>query len=408
MDKSSLQKNITTIEVDNGAALRTHLAPVIFLTVMFFLNFLARIVLSPLTPAIEQDMGLGHGEMGSFFLFVTIGYFVSLTGSGFVSSRISHRRVIAVSSIAVGLVLLSVCCAETVWGISACMFVLGLAAGLYLPSGIATITNLINPLQWGKALAIHEIAPNLGFVAAPLLSEVIMVWFSWRGVMVAIGLASILTGFFFLLFGRGGEHTGEKPNLDSIKLLLIKPSFWVIFVLFSLGISSSIGAYSMLPLYLVAEHGILRVHANTIVAVSRISTLFIVFFGGWAADRFGPTRTLNVVFLLSGIMTILLGIVNASWLKLIVVFQPLFAVCFFPVGFALLSMISPPRSRGLAVSLAVPVGFMIGAGFVPMGIGILGDAGHFNLAFIILGIFILSGSILLKFVRLRDHNGKIL
>ncbi len=409
MDEPSLRKpGAKKEQIENGSALRSQLVPIVFLTALFFLNFIARIILSPLISTIEKDMGLGHGEVGAFFLFITIGYFVSLVGSGFISSRISHRLTITVSSVAIGFVLLSVCFAETALGISTCMLILGLVAGIYLPSGIATITHLVNPRQWGKALAVHELAPNLAFVVAPLVAEVLMIWFSWRCVMAAIGFASILAGISFISFGRGGELTGEKPNFGSIKSLLIKPSLWIMVVLFILGISSTVGIYSMLPLYLVADHGIYRVQANTIVAISRVSTLFIVFIGGWAADRFGATRTIKVVFFLTGIMTILLGLANRSWINLVVMLQPVFAVCFFPAGFALLSAIVPPQSRGLAVSLAIPVGFMIGAGLVPTGIGILGDAGQFKLGFILLGVFILSGSILLEFVRLRDQAGKVL
>ena len=408
MDEPSVHTDAQKEQVENGSALRRQLGPVIFLTGIFLLNFLGRIILSPLIPSIEKDMGLGHGEVGSFFLFITIGYFISLIGSGFISSRISHRMTITVSSVAIGLVLLGVCFADTAWGISASMFALGLVTGMYLPSGIATITNLVNPRQWGKALAVHELAPNLAFVIAPLVAEGLMIWFQWRGVMAAIGIASILAGICFISFGRGGEFTGEKPNFDSIRLLLIKPSFWVMVVLFSLGVSSTIGVYSMLPLYLVADHGILRVEANTLVAISRVSTIFVVFIAGWAADRFGSTRLMNVVFFLTGIITILLGLANTSWIKLIVLLQPVFAVCFFPSAFAMLSAIVPPQSRNLAVSLAVPVGFMVGAGLVPTGIGFLGDAGQFELAFILLGVCILSGSLLLGLVKLRDYEGKVL
>ena len=408
MDKSSLRKDTGEEQIEAGTELRAQIAPIIFLVALFFLNFLARIILSPLTPAIEKDMGLGHGEVGSFFLLITIGYFVSLVGSGFISSRISYRLTIAVSSVAIGLVMFGVCFAETVWGISAYMLVLGLASGIYLPSGIATITHLVNPRQWGKAIAIHELAPNLGFVMAPLLAEALMIWFPWRGVMVVIGLASILSGISFLLFGRGGEFTGEKPNFDSIRALLVKPSFWVMIVLFSLALSCSAGIYSMLPLYLVVDHGILRVEANTLVAISRVPTLIIVFFAGWAVDRFGAAKVMNVVFALTGSMTILLGLANTSWIKLIVLLQPLFAVCFFPVGLALLAVIAPPQSRGLAVSLALPVAFMIGAGLAPTVIGILGDAGQFELGFILLGVITLFGSLLLRLVKLRDYEGKVL
>jgi len=207
MDKSSLRKDTGEEQIEAGTELRAQIAPIVFLVALFFLNFLARIILSPLTPAIEQDMGLGHGEVGSFFLLITIGYFVSLVGSGFISSRISHRLTIAVSSVAIGLVMFGVCFAETVWGISAYMLVLGLASGIYLPSGIATITHLVNPRQWGKAIAIHELAPNLGFVMAPLLAEALMIWFPWRGVMVVIGLASILSGILlFIIRTRRGIY----------------------------------------------------------------------------------------------------------------------------------------------------------------------------------------------------------
>jgi len=388
-------------ENENGSALRLQLAPIIFLTVIFLLNFISRIELSPLVPSIEKDMGLGHGEMGSFFFYITIGYFISLVGSGFVSSRISHRMTIAMSSIAVGFTLLGVCLTETAWGFGLSMLVLGLVTGIYLPSGIATITDLVNPRQWGKALAIHEVAPNLAFVMAPLVAEALMVWFSWRCVMGSLGLASFVVGISYACLGRGGDFRGEPPNLSSVSSVIGKPSFFVMVFFFGLAISSTVGIYSMLPLYLVSDHGIMRTEANTIVALSRVSTLFIVFLGGWAADRFGASRTIHVVFLITGTLTMLLGFAPTSWIKLIVVLQPVFAVCFFPAGFAMLSSTVAPQSRNLAVSLAIPIAFMIGAGIVPTFIGLMGDAGFFTMAFILVGALILSGGILLRFIKLR-------
>ncbi|HPQ45161.1 MAG TPA: MFS transporter [Syntrophales bacterium] len=407
MVEPSVHTDTQKEQVDSGSSLRRHLGPIIFLTTIFFLNFIARIVLSPLIPTIEKDLSLSHGEAGSFFLFTTIGYFISLVCSGFVSSRISHRMTITVSSIVIGVVLVGVCFVETAWSMVVCMFLLGLATGLYLPSGIATVTNLVDQHQWGKALAIHELAPNLGFVMAPLVAEMLMIWVSWRGVMVSIGLVSALSGICFIFFGRGGEFKGVKPNFDSIRNLLATPSFWVMAILFSLGISSTLGTFSMLPLYLVADHGIARVEANTLVAMSRVSTVVIVFFAGWASDRFGATKIINVVFIVTGVMTVLLGIANTSWIKPVILLQPVFAVCFFPAGFAMLSVIVPPQSRGLAVSFAVPIAFMVGAGITPTIIGFLGDADQFKLAFILLGASILLGGVLTRLVKLRDYEGKV-
>jgi len=49
--------------------------PLLLLTSIFFVNFLARILLAPLMPAVESDLGLSHAEAGSFFLLVSLGYF---------------------------------------------------------------------------------------------------------------------------------------------------------------------------------------------------------------------------------------------------------------------------------------------------------------------------------------------
>ncbi len=403
---SSNPENIPEIKVEQGGAgLRAHLAPILVLVAIFFFNFIARIVLSPLTPSIEKDLSLNHSDMGSFFFYITVGYFISLVGSGFVSSRLSHRMTVVVSAAAVGVTLLGVClCAETAKGFGLCMFILGLVTGMYLPSGIAIITHLVRPSQWGSAIAVHELAPNLAFVAAPLLAEALMYWFSWRSVMAAIGFASLVSGALFAVFGQGGCFKGERPHFEALRRLVLHPSFFLMVGLFSMGIGSTIGVYAMLPLYLVADHGIPRLEANTLIAISRVSTLFVVFIGGWATDRFGSLRTLKSVFFFTGTATILLGVVSASWIKIVVLIQPVFAVCFFPAGFAVLSSIVPPRSRNLLISLVVPVAFMIGAGLVPTGIGILGDAGAFEAGFAAVGAFILAGSLLVGRVKTRDSH----
>ena len=156
--------------------------PLLFLAAIFFLNFMARTILAPLMPVVEKDMGIGHGEAGSFFLFLSTGFLITLLGSGFFSSRLNHRRTIILSSLAVGLAMVGVSFTEGLWSMRLGLFFVGLATGIYLPSGIATLTSLVSPKNYGKALAIHELAPNLSFVAAPLVSEALLGWISWRGI----------------------------------------------------------------------------------------------------------------------------------------------------------------------------------------------------------------------------------
>jgi len=380
----------------------SYVMPVVFLTCVFCINFISRIILSPLVPAVEADLSLSHGAVGSFFLLITAGYFVSLVGSGFISSRISHRATIILSSISLGCVMGLVSLAGSANTIAVGMFGIGLVTGFYLPSGIATVTDLAHPSRWGRALAIHELAPNVAFLMAPLIAEALLVLFSWRGVIAVIGSTALLMGVLFFRVCRAGDFRGQKPDLGSARALFRNPSFLIITVLFSLGIGSTIGTYSMLPLFLVVEHGIERAEANTLVALSRLLTLGTVFLGGWAADHFGKVRTIRTVFFITGTLTVLLGVVAGPWIRGVVLLQPLCSVCFFPAGFALLSTTVSPERRNIAVSLSIPIAFLVGAGLFPTGIGVAGDAGIFGVGFMVVGGLIFTGTILPRFITVRD------
>lgn len=391
---------------EDSDALLAHSRPLLLLALIFFLNFMARIILAPLLPTVEKDLGIGHGEAGSLFLLISVGFLPALLGSGYFSSRLTHRKTIILSSTALGMALLGVSFSHSLWGIRLGLIFLGMAAGLYLPSGIATLTSMVALRHWGKALAIHELAPNLSFVVAPLVAEVFLGWFSWRGVIGILGGASLFVGMVFTRFGRGGEFPGEAPSLRSFRALLADSNFRILVVLFCLAVAGSMGIFAMLPLYLVTERAMDQNHANTLIALSRISGLGMAFIAGWAVDRLGPRRTLSGIFLFTGLTTVMLGIAHGYWMMVVIFIQSALAVSFFPAGFAALALIGPPSIRNLAVSLSIPIAFLFGAGAIPIGIGMAGDAGSFSLGIFAVGVVIFAGvifSLRLRFPDVKQH-----
>ncbi len=377
---------------------RSCLGPLVLLTFIFFINFMARIIQAPLMPAIEQDLDLSHAEAGSLFFSLSIGYFIALMGSGFVSARINHRRAILLSIACVGIMLLSTAWSNNLAGMRAGIFLVGMAAGLYLPSAIAVITEFVDSRHWGKAIAIHEIAPNIAFVLAPLFAEAVLARYSWRTVLIVMGIGSLLAGGIYRLFGRVGLFSGESPNFKSIRALAREPSYWIMILLFGLGISGSLGLYTMLPLFLVTDHGLERDFANTLLALSRIPGVLAAFGSGWLTDRIGPKRTMILILALNGLLTVCVGVASTSWLPYLVFVQPALAVCFFPAGFAAISLVAPVRARNIAVSLTTPFAFMIGAGAIPALIGVMGDAASFSAGFSTVGVLILAGALIARFL----------
>lgn len=385
-------------------ALVPYLKPLLMLTSIFFVNFLSRIIQAPLMPIIEDQLHLSHGAAGSLFLTISIGYFLTLVASSFICAYISHKRMILLSISVLGVALLATSSSTGLWGLRFSLFGLGMAAGLYLPSGIAALTNLIDHRHWGKAIAIHEIAPNLSFVAAPLLAEIMLSAFSWRLAFAVLGVAALVLAAMYYRFGRGGEFRGEAPSILSFKNMVGRPSFWIMVIMFGLGISGTLGIFTMLPLYLITDHGIDRNWANTIISLSRLSGLGMALVGGWAVDRYGTRRVLQTVLLLNGAAILGLAFADGSWLLLFVFIQPMLAVCFFPAGLAALSRVSPPNLRNVAVSLVSPLGFLVGGGLVPTAIGISGDLTSFSVGIGVVGALMAIGALLPGFLKYYDQS----
>jgi NNP family nitrate/nitrite transporter-like MFS transporter len=402
MEASTDLQETDVHRAEKSDGLISHLSPLLILTSIFFINFIARIILAPLMPKIEKELSIAHTEAGSLFLLISIGYFITLLGSGFFSSRLTHRKTIILSSAVLGVALLGTSFSSGLWGLRIEMLILGMAAGLYLPSGIATLTATISWRHWGKAIAIHELAPNLSFVAAPLISEAILIWYPWRAVFIALGISALIFALIFARFGRGGEFHGQAPSYSSFRDILSKPVFWILVVLFSLGISSTLGLYTMLPLYLVTEHGMERNWANTLLALSRVVGVGMALIGGWVTDRIGPKRILMIVFLLTGLMTMFIGLASTSWIAVSVFIQPLLAVCFFPAGLAALSLVSSEKERNIVVSLTVPIAILIGGGAVPTLIGFIGDISTFAWGIVLIGGLILTGTIFTGYLQLSN------
>ncbi len=370
------------------------------LTGIFFLNFSVRIILAPLMPTILTDMNLAPDDAGSFFLIIASGYFISLILSGFVSSKLKHKKTILLAAVTAGVTIICTGLSQNLITIRLGLFAVGLSAGLYLPSGIAMLTSSIDRKNWGKVLGVHEMAPNLSFLLIPVICEGLLLWVSWRSILIIIGVMSIGFGLAFYTFFTAKDFSGEAPMLSSLKPLVSTPSFWMMMVLFSLGVGGALGVYSMLPLYLVKTHGMIQTEANTLITLSRILTLGMALLAGWLTDHIGEKKTLAGVLCITGILTFLMGILTGFPMKIILFLQPLSAVCFFPPAFAALSQICTQEYRNVVISFNIPVAFLVGGGVVPNIIGMLGESGYFSTGFILFGALIFAGSIIPFFLKL--------
>ena len=224
--------------------------------------------------------------------------------------------------------------------------------------------------------------------------------------MACLGVLAIVLGMAFAVLGKGGKISGKFPRPAVIVRLLSRSHFWIMMAVFGMGVGSSLGIYTMMPLYLLHESNLDPGWVNTLVSLSPgVGFVSRLFVSGWVSDRIGPRRTLAGILFFAGICTILLGFLKGTLLVVMVFLQPALAACFFPPAFAALSRIVPPEMRNLAVSLAVPLGFIIGSGLIPTWVGYTGELGRFGLGIATVGLVVSCGPLLLRSLDL-DHSAE--
>lgn len=364
----------------------TALPHLLLLTSIFFLNFIARVIFSPLLPEIERTLGIDHGAAGSFFLFISIGYFVSILFSSKVSEVLGHKNTIVLSIFSCGIILILIGTLENLVSIRIGLFLLGYGAGLYLQSGFATIVTLVSPTYLARGMAVHELAPNLGFVVAPLVCTAMLEYFSYHIVLYFMGAVLLCVACIYMARGYSGTMVSKSMDRKAMKTIVKMVPFWQMVLLLSFAICSTLGLYSMLPLYLTVERGMEESAANTLVAFSRISSVVMPLVGGWLGDRIGNGRVLRYILFTAGALTIPFGLVSGGPLLVFVVLQPMVAVCFFPSAFAILSRLGGQQARGAAISLCVPLAFLVGGGVLPTCIGFIGDYYSLAVGFSVAGV----------------------
>jgi MFS transporter, NNP family, nitrate/nitrite transporter len=381
-----------------------HIGPILILMLMVLYNFLSRGVFSPLLPVLEEEFGVNHGRSSTLFLIMSISMSSSMVFSGFISSRLHHRGTILLYEFMLGLSLMLCALSPTFVLMQCAAALLGISAGLYAPSGLASVTNLASRKHWGKAISVHETGPNFGLVLAPLVVGFAAPLIGWKLVLLLIGSANWLNGLLYFIWGRGGDFAGAPPNFSNLKLILNNRAFWIMALFLVLAASSAIGVYSILPTYLISDKGMNPKIVNTVVGFSRVSAIAFVLGAGILADRFGLKKLIGIILLLTGGFGLLLGLLEGSLLLIAVFFQPVIVSGFFPVFNTTVSNITTAKTRNVAFSLIIPFASAIGAGATPTIMGFLGERGHFSTSFIGLGILCSGATLLLPYLHIKMEH----
>ncbi len=377
------------------------LPSLLLLITVFFMTFLGRTVLAPLLLTIQRDLNLSYAQGGSLFLTIAAGLTISMRLSGFVSRPLSHHRTIALAGLLTGAALFLLAVSRGLSSFRAGLLLAGSAAGLYLPSGLTALYSFVPSPLWGRAIALHELGPILGLTAGPFLAQAALHGAGplpaagWRPLLFLLSGICTVVSLLYLFRGRGGRSPGIPPRMTSLLPLLRLRGFWIVGFFFTLALGLEMGIYSMLPAFLVTAKGLSPALVNTLVGSSRLTPLLMIFAAGWLSDRLGFRRVMAAAAFSAGMATLLIGLTQGPVLTAALFLQPMLVSSFFPAGFSALAQQGPPQSRSLAVSLIIPLAYLLGGGLLPALIGLLADHGRAPLGIAAAGLLTAAAPLLL-------------
>ncbi len=124
------------------------------------------------------------------------------------------------------------------------------------------------PRNWGKAIGLHDSAASFSIFSIPILMAYGLQFFSYKIPLLLLGIVSRSSPSFS---GRSLSSLKEPLQKGEGYISLFKKrTIWIMILVWILSSASSMGVYSILPLYLIKERGIDFDLANNLLGISRV------------------------------------------------------------------------------------------------------------------------------------------
>jgi NNP family nitrate/nitrite transporter-like MFS transporter len=362
---------------------------------LWYINFSARTIFSPLLPLIQDQLAIDNVLAGSLFTFLSVGYAVSLLVSGLLSSRIGYKRSI---TIGFGLLSISLFCLHYAAGyisVAVPAMFIGLSTGIYLPCAIPLLTAAFDRNHWGRAVALHDTAASLSILSVPLLVAFALHFFQWRDVFLILGILSSAGVICFLAFCP--DPPLPEKSTTGFRHIILRRDFWIITALWVFATANGIGLYNIIPLFLVKGNRMPLHTADTVFGLSRSGGFMVSILAGVMADRVGVKKTLFSLLLTTGLSTMALALAPSfTPLVIALIIQATVSTGFFPVALVAISNLTKISERSAFMGATIAIGVVFGLGLTPVILGAVADKWSFGAGFLALGLLTVASTTLLK------------
>ncbi len=351
----------------------------------YFLCVFSRCLFPFFTSQLILEMKINSLEIGNLFLHLSLGVGTALFSSQFIARYFSHKQLCFLALLLLGLSQISLIQLTDWFWFKKVIFILGFASGLFLPSSVAIINEIWSKNSFGKVFSIYSFAQSFAFLCSPAISNLSSTYlsFTYRKIVLLLGITTILFSFFFLLFAKNGNFLNKTFTFSYYKKLTTFPAFWWLLTSLALVTALNVGIYNMIGHFFSTQH---ITNGNTTVMISRVSGICLALLLGIFADRWDSKKIVYYGILLCGFITLGLGLLQNVSLKLLCFhLQAPLAVALTPLVHAIISSLVPKEYNTSFISLFSSIAFILGAGVLPQVLGACQHFHSYGLGFLLIG-----------------------
>ncbi|GAB7094842.1 MFS transporter [Halolamina litorea] len=230
-----------------------------------------RLTISPLLPAIGDDLGISSGAAGFAITVVWGTYAVLQYPSGRLSDRLS-RTTLLVGGLALAAVgFLTLSAAPTYSAFLFGAVVIGVGVGLYPTPARGLVSDLFVAKR-GRAFGLHTASGDVGGILAAGLGTAVLAVATWRAAFAPVAAALLLIALLLHLWSQEGYElaTVDLAIGDTFRRILGVPRLRWLLVAYALYAFTWQAATGFLPTYLRTKE------LSPTVANAGLAVLFVV------------------------------------------------------------------------------------------------------------------------------------
>jgi MFS family permease len=362
----------------------------------WFLTLGIRIVYPALLPAITDEFGVGTATAGLFIAALWVTYALLQFPGGVLGDAVGERLVL-VASVSLTMVAVSAIVLSTTLALFvAATVLLGVGTGLFGTTRLTVVAATFDRMET-TAISVSQAAGNVGNVVLTATAGLVSVYAGWRWgfgyVLPAMAVAGVALWIFV---PRRASATTDgasfRSTMKSVVAAIRRPRVLAVTVLLSANMFLYQSVTGFLPTYLVIQKGLEPGTAAALYSFFYVAAIAVQFLSGVVADRRG-NRPAIVGFLALSVPGFVLLTIAVSIPAIVVAVVLVSGVlgALPPVNAVGVGAL-PEAIRGSGFGLLRTFYMVVGAAGPPL-VGLFGEAGRFDLAFLLLGVLALATAV---------------